>query len=197
MLGMVLPGTASHSSFFQSLTSVAWASSAGVSCSVGTRTRSRSTPSTPSATSEKLFAIPLKISQSLRDSQTGSTAADSGWMKGCMSDVLSRSSRTRSPWAARCRSRGRSSTCGNQASRASRACLRARRRASRPRSAGRRPSPRDPHPLRRAACPAGASGNIRAPCRSTREGWSARRTGCAASCSDCPGLRRTCAANRT
>jgi hypothetical protein len=31
---------------------------------------------------------PLKISQSLRDSQAGSTAACSGWMKGCMSEVL-------------------------------------------------------------------------------------------------------------
>ena len=32
--------------------------------------------------------MPLKISQSLRASQAGSTAADSGWMKGCMSEVL-------------------------------------------------------------------------------------------------------------
>ena len=88
MLGMVLPGWGSHSPFFQSLTSVAWASSAGVSCSVGTRTRSRSTPSVPSARSEKVLAIPLKISQSLRVSHTGSTAADSGWMNGCMSEVL-------------------------------------------------------------------------------------------------------------
>src|SRR5512140_3564102 len=28
------------------------------------------------------------MSQSLRDSQTGSIAADSGWMNGCMSEVL-------------------------------------------------------------------------------------------------------------
>ena len=88
MLGMVLPGAGSHSPFFQSLTSTAWASSAGVSCRVGTSTRSRSTPSSPSATSENFRAMPLKISQSLRVSHTGSIAADSGWMKGCMSDVL-------------------------------------------------------------------------------------------------------------
>src|SRR3546814_3546000 len=28
------------------------------------------------------------MSQSLRDSHTGSTAAESGWMNGCMSEVL-------------------------------------------------------------------------------------------------------------
>ncbi len=32
--------------------------------------------------------MPLKISQSLRASQAGSTALVSGWMKGCMSEVL-------------------------------------------------------------------------------------------------------------
>ena len=33
-------------------------------------------------------AMPLKISQSLRDSHAGSTALESGWMNGCMSEVL-------------------------------------------------------------------------------------------------------------
>ena len=40
------------------------------------------------ATSENDFAMPLKMSQSLRHSHSGSTALVSGWMNGCMSDVL-------------------------------------------------------------------------------------------------------------
>src|SRR5574337_654050 len=88
MLGAVLPGISSHSPFFQSLTSSGWASSVGVSCRVGTNTTSFSTPRWPAVISEKRLAIPLKICQSVRDSQAGSTAAVSGWMKGCMSDVL-------------------------------------------------------------------------------------------------------------
>ena len=85
---MVLPGIGSHSPRFQSVTPNGIASSFGVSCRVGTSTRSFSTPSTPGASSLTLRAIPLKICQSLRDSQAGSTALDSGWMKGCMSEVL-------------------------------------------------------------------------------------------------------------
>ena len=41
-----------------------------------------------SAMSENFFAIARKMFQSLFVSHAGSTAADSGWMKGCMSEVL-------------------------------------------------------------------------------------------------------------
>ncbi len=85
---MVWPGMASHSPFFQSATPNGMPSSFGVSCRVGTSTRSFSTPSTPGAISLTVRATSLKISQSLRDSQAGSTAFDSGWMNGCMSEVL-------------------------------------------------------------------------------------------------------------
>src|SRR3546814_7638402 len=85
---MVLPGIGSHSPFFQSRTSNGIASSPGVSCWVGTSTTSCSTPSTPGAMSLTARATPLKMSQSLRDSHAGSTALVSGWMNGCMSDVL-------------------------------------------------------------------------------------------------------------
>src|SRR5262250_160149 len=76
---MVLPGAGSQAPVFQSFTSKGWPSSPGVSCKRGVRTTSCSTPSSPSTTSENLRAIDLKMSQSLRASQTGSTAAVSGW----------------------------------------------------------------------------------------------------------------------
>src|SRR5678815_776376 len=85
---MVLPGIASHSPLDQSRTSNGWASSAALSCWIGVRTTSRSTPRTSGATAEKVLAMALKISQSDFDSHAGSTAAESGWMKGCMSEVL-------------------------------------------------------------------------------------------------------------
>src|SRR5262245_56754142 len=85
---MVLPGHGSHSSRYQSFTYNGWASSPALSCWMGVSTTSASTPSTSGATSENFFAIALKISQSDLDSQAGSTAAESGWMKGCMSEVL-------------------------------------------------------------------------------------------------------------
>src|SRR5574337_504214 len=88
MLGAVTPGISSHSPFFQSRTSNGCAISPRVSCRIGVSTTSLSTPSTPSQSSENFFATALKISQSLFDSNTGSTAADSGWMNGCMSVVL-------------------------------------------------------------------------------------------------------------
>ncbi len=86
--GIVLPGIASHSPLDQSRTSNGWANSAALSCWMGVRTTSCSTPSTSGATLEKVLAMALKISQSDFDSQPGSTAALSGWMNGCMSEVL-------------------------------------------------------------------------------------------------------------
>src|SRR3989344_4157910 len=85
---MVLPGIGSHSPRYQSLTSNGWAISPALSCWIGVRTTSFSTPRTSGDTSEDLRAMALKISQSDFDSQAGSTAAESGWMKGCMSEVL-------------------------------------------------------------------------------------------------------------
>ena len=84
---MVLPGSGSHSPRFQSLTR-GWASSPGVSCRSGVRTRSFSVPRWPTAACEKASAMPRKMFQSLRASHTGSIAAVSGWMNGCMSVVL-------------------------------------------------------------------------------------------------------------
>ena len=57
--GMVLPGIGSHSPRFQSLTSRACASSAGVSCMSGVSTTSFSTPSTSGATSRELLGDAL------------------------------------------------------------------------------------------------------------------------------------------
>ena len=85
---MVLPGIGSHSPLNQSFGSYGWASSAAVSWRIGVITRSCSTPSTSGAMSENLLAIARKMFQSLFVSHAGSTAAERGWMNGCMSDVL-------------------------------------------------------------------------------------------------------------
>ena len=68
---------------------VGWAISAGVSWASGTATMSRTgSGRCTSASSLTFFASALKVSQSLRDSQQGGTAACSGWMKECMSVEL-------------------------------------------------------------------------------------------------------------
>ena len=58
-------------------------------------------------------------------------------------------------------------------------------------AAWRGPPRRGFSPARHATCRADVLRNIRGPCPTSRAGWSARRTGCAASSSDCPGPRRT------
>src|SRR5450759_1255972 len=85
---MVLPGMGSTSPFFQSA-SVGCAISAGESCASGVATGSQTgAEKCRGAISDTFLASDSNICQSDFDSQHGGTAAESGWMKLCMSVVF-------------------------------------------------------------------------------------------------------------
>ena len=85
---MVLPGMASHSPRYQSLTFGCVISSAE-SCESGAATMSFcGSVRCFFAISLVARAISLKISQSVFDSHTGAMAAESGWMNECRSVLL-------------------------------------------------------------------------------------------------------------
>src|SRR5450631_2929045 len=85
---MVVPGIASHSPSFQSLT-LRCAISPGVSCERGAAIMSlNGTGKCGGARSLTFLAILPKISQSVLDSQAGGTAASMQLTKECISVVL-------------------------------------------------------------------------------------------------------------
>src|SRR3972149_7075723 len=87
---MVLPGTASHSPWYQSLMT-GWEISPAESCAMGDATMSfRGCGKYFAAASLVALARSRKMFQSVFDSHTGGMAAESGWMKECRS-VLFRS----------------------------------------------------------------------------------------------------------
>ena len=90
-LGIVTPGTGSHSPAFQSLTRPCGvASSSGVSCSSGAATRSVRVPRWVAASLLNACAMAMKASQSVRVCHGGAIAGLNEFTNGCMS-VLFRS----------------------------------------------------------------------------------------------------------
>jgi hypothetical protein len=85
---MVLPGIASHSPRYQSFTSNGWAISPGLSCWIGVRTTSFSTAQDlgrdlRERLGDGLEDLPVRLRLPGRVH-----GRESGWMKGCMSEVL-------------------------------------------------------------------------------------------------------------
>src|SRR5690554_5612251 len=83
---MVWPGTGSHSPYFQSLTMPrGLASWPGVSCSIGTATRSLRTPRCLAPRTDSSLARAWKMSKSVRDCHGGGMAGEKELINGCMS----------------------------------------------------------------------------------------------------------------